>query len=285
MTILQSLYLGIIQGLTEFLPISSTAHLVLAADFAPGFLAFTHQPPHAFDVALHIGTLLAVLFYFRADWARLILGGLDVLRTREVNGDVNRRLAVLVVLGCVPAGIAGLLLQKQVEALADPRQNPVSYLVMAMTLIGVALLMAWIDRVSRRTRSLKNIGTGEALFIGLAQAVALIPGVSRSGATITAGLVTGLTREAAARFSFLLSAPITLVATAYGCYKLVGHSGPPAVAISAGAFVAGILASGVVGWACIHFLLEFLKKRSLWVFVWYRMVLGIFLLVLWANNR
>jgi undecaprenyl-diphosphatase len=190
-----------------------------------------------------------------------------------------------VVFGCIPAGIAGLLLQKKVEALAHPQQNPVSYLVMAMTLISVALLMAWVDRVSRKTRTLKNLGTSEALFVGMAQAVALIPGVSRSGATITAGLVTGLTREAAARFSFLLSAPITLVATAYGCYKLVSHSGPPAEAISAGAFAVGILASGIVGWACIHFLLEFLKKRSLWIFVWYRMVLGVFLLVLWANNR
>jgi undecaprenyl-diphosphatase len=280
LTILQSLLLGIIQGLTEFLPISSTAHLVLA----PTFFGFA-EPPHAFDVALHIGTLLAVLVYFRADWALLAQGALATLRTREINGDPNRKLALLVVLGCIPAGIAGLLLQKKVEALAHPQQNPVSYLVMAMTLISVALLMAWVDRVSRKTRTLKNLGTSEALFVGMAQAVALIPGVSRSGATITAGLVTGLTREAAARFSFLLSAPITLVATAYGCCKLVSHSGPPAEAISAGAFAVGILASGIVGWACIHFLLEFLKKRSLWIFVWYRMVLGVFLLVLWANNR
>jgi undecaprenyl-diphosphatase len=277
LTILQSLFLGIIQGLTEFLPISSTAHLVLA----PTFFGFA-EPPHAFDVALHIGTLLAVLVYFREDWIRLIQSGLALLRTREVNGDPNRQMALLVVLGCIPAGLAGLALQKVVEPLAHPQKNPVSYLVMATTLIGVGLLMAWVDRVSRKTRSLKNLGISEALFVGMAQAVALIPGVSRSGATITAGLVTGLTREAAARFSFLLSAPITLVAAAYGCYKLVRHSGPPAEAISAVAFVVGILASGVVGWACIHFLLEFLKKRSLWIFVWYRMVLGGFLLLFYV---
>jgi undecaprenyl-diphosphatase len=276
----QSLLLGIIQGLTEFLPISSTAHLVLA----PTFFGFA-EPPHAFDVALHIGTLLAVLVYFRMDWARLVQGALAFLRTREINGDPNRQMALLVVLGCIPAGIAGLLLQKIVEPLAHPQKHPVSYLVMATTLIGVGILMAWVDRVSRKTRSLKNLGTSEVLFIGVAQALALIPGVSRSGATITAGLVTGLTREAAARFSFLLSAPITLVASAYGCYKLVRHAGPPAEAISASAFIVGILASGVVGWFCIHFLLEFLKKRSLWIFVWYRMVLGVFLLVLWAHNR
>jgi undecaprenyl-diphosphatase len=280
LTIPQSLLLGIIQGLTEFLPISSTAHLVLA----PTFFGFA-EPPHAFDVALHIGTLLAVLVYFRADWARLAQGALAILRTREINGDPDRKLAMLVILGCIPAGIAGLLVQKKVELLAHPQQNPVSYLVMATTLIGVGALMAWVDRVSRKSRSLKNLGTGEAMFVGVAQALALIPGVSRSGATITAGLLTGLTREAAARFSFLLSAPITLVAAAYGCLKLVRHSGPPAEVISAGAFVVGVVASGVVGWFCIHFLLEFLRKRSLWIFVWYRMVLGVFLLVLWANNR
>jgi undecaprenyl-diphosphatase len=279
------LYLGIIQGLTEFLPISSTAHLVLAPEFAPKFLGFTAQPPHAFDVSLHIGTLLAVALYFRADWARLLRASLALLRTRQLNDDPDRRMALLVVLGCVPAGLLGLLVERKVEALAQPQTNPISYLVMATGLIGVGLLMAWVDNRSRKTRSLKNISTGEAVFVGLAQAAALIPGVSRSGATITAGLTIGLTREAAARFSFLLSGPITAVAAAWGTLKLLHPAGPGAETIPATSFIMGIVASGVVGWACIHFLLEYLRKRSLWVFVFYRVALGVFLLVLYANNH
>jgi undecaprenyl-diphosphatase len=277
---LQSLLLGVIQGLTEFLPISSTAHLVLA----PTFFGFA-EPPHAFDVALHIGTLLAVLVYFRSDWARLVRGGLKLLAERHVNEDIDRQLALLVVLGCVPAGIAGLLLQKKVAALAQPQQNPISYLVIATALIVVGLIMAWVDRRSRKARSIKNVSLGEALFVGVAQAVALIPGVSRSGSTITAGLMIGLTRESAARFSFLLSAPITAVAAAWDGQKLLRGAVPAAESIPASAFIVGILASGVVGWFCIHFLLEFLRKRSLWVFVYYRVVLGLFLIGLYWYNR
>ncbi len=285
MTILQSLYLGIIQGLTEFLPVSSTAHLILAPELAPKFLHFTAQPPHAFDVVIQSGTLLAVLFYFRNDWARLIRGGWDALRERTVGDDPNRKLALLVVLGCVPAGIAGLLLQKKVEPLANPQRNPLGYLVIGVALIGVGLLMGWADRISRKSRGIKSLTPGEAALVGLAQATALIPGVSRSGSTITAGLLMGLNREAAARFSFLLSAPIMLVAAVWDGLKLFRGHAPAEEAIPATAMVAGIMAAGLVGWFCIHFLLEFLRKRSLWVFVYYRVVLGVFLIVLWKNNH
>jgi undecaprenyl-diphosphatase len=276
----QSLLLGVIQGLTEFLPISSTAHLVLA----PTFFGFA-EPPHAFDVALHIGTLVAVLIYFRADWARLLQGGFRLLLERRVGDDVNRQMALLVILGCIPAGLAGLLVHDEVEKLAKPQVNPISYLVIAAAMIGVGLLMAWVDRNSRKTRTTKNLSIGEAVFIGIAQAIALIPGVSRSGATITAGLTVGLTREAAARFSFLLSAPITFVAAAWGGKQLLSGSVPGAQSIPASAFITGIVASALVGWLCIHFLLEFLKKRSLWIFVFYRIVLGLFLIGLYWYNR
>jgi undecaprenyl-diphosphatase len=285
LTILQSLYLGIIQGLTEFLPISSTAHLILAPDLAPKFLGFTSHPPHAFDVVIQSGTLLAVLFYFRHDWARLFRGGIELLKERTVDDDLDRKMALLVILGCIPAGIAGLLLQKKVEPLADPQQHPASYLVMGIALIGVGLIMAWADRVSRKQRAIKNMSTGEALFVGVAQATALIPGVSRSGSTITAGLMMGLTREAAARFSFLLSAPIMLVATAWDGVKLMRGHLPGAEAIPISAVVVGILAAAIVGFLCIHFLLEYLRKRSLWAFVFYRVVLGVFLIMLYTHNR
>jgi undecaprenyl-diphosphatase len=272
--------MGVIQGLTEFLPISSTAHLVLA----PTLFGFP-EPPHAFDVALHIGTLLALLIYFRADWMRLLHGGLRLLSTRRVDDDVDRRMALMVVLGCIPAGIAGLLLEKKVDVLAQPQEHPISYLVMGVALISFGFLMGWVDRNSRKNRSVKNMSPGEATFIGAMQALALIPGVSRSGSTITGGLFIGLNREAAARFSFLLSGPIIALAAAWDGLKLLRHAVPEAESISALAFLAGILASGIVGWFCIHFLLEFLRKRSLWIFVFYRVVLGVFLIVLFTHNR
>ena len=284
MTVPQSLYLGIIQGLTEFLPVSSTAHLILAPNFAPSFLKFTEEQPHAFDVALHVGTLLALLIYFRAEWGRLIRGGLSLLRERTVDDDIDRKMALLIVLGCIPAAIAGPLLEKRVDELSDPHHHPASYLVMGVVFIVFGLLMGWVDRVSRKTRSVKNLSPGEAAFVGVAQAIALIPGVSRSGATITAGLVTGLTREAAARFSFLLSAPVVAGAAAWTGLKLLRHAVPGEEALSAGVFIAGILASAVVGWFCIHFLLEFLRKRTLWVFVFYRVVLGIFLIAFFIRG-
>jgi undecaprenyl-diphosphatase len=142
-----------------------------------------------------------------------------------------------------------------------------------------------VDSNSRKTRSMKSLRPGDATFIGLAQAVALIPGVSRSGSTITAGLMVGLTREAAARYSFLLSAPIIFVAAAWDSVKLLRHAVPTEAVIPASAFIVGIIASGVVGWLCIHFLIEFLRKRSLWVFVFYRLVLGAFLIGLYWHNH
>lgn len=278
MTLPESFVLGVIQGLTEFLPVSSTAHLVLA----PTLFGWA-DPPHAFDVALHIGTLLAVLVYFRAEWARLARGAVGLLAARREE-DVDQRMALLVILGCIPAGIAGLLFQKKVETLAQPQEHPISYLVMAAMLIAFGLLMGWVDRHSRRKRSLQSFSPGEAVFVGAAQAIAVIPGVSRSGSTITAGLMMGLTREAAARFSFLLAAPVIFAAAAWDGLKLVRHA-VPGEAIGAGAFLVGIATSAVVGWFCIHFLLEFLRRRSLWIFVFYRVVLGIFLIALYLHNH
>jgi undecaprenyl-diphosphatase len=280
LTVPQSLYLGIIQGLTEFLPVSSTAHLVLA----PTLFGFA-DPPHAFDVALHLGTLIALLIYFREEWLRLLRGGVRLLAERRIDEDIDQRMALMVVLGCIPAGIAGFLLEKKVDALSQPQEHPSAYLIMAIALIGFGLLMGWVDHISRKSRSVKNLSPGEATLIGVVQALALIPGVSRSGSTITGGLFVGLTREAAARFSFLLSGPIIAVAAAWDGLKLIRHTVPGEEAISAAAFLAGIIASAIVGWFCIHFLLEYLRRRSLWIFVYYRVVLGIFLIALFMHNR
>jgi undecaprenyl-diphosphatase len=272
--------MGVIQGLTEFLPVSSTAHLVLA----PTLFGFA-DPPHAFDVALHLGTLFALLLYFRSEWGRLFRGGIGLVTERRIDDDIDRKMALLVVLGCIPAGIAGYLLEKRVDELSNVQKHPISYLVMGVALIAFGLLMGWADRNSRKTRSIKNMSPGEATFIGVMQALALVPGVSRSGSTITGGLMIGLSREAAARFSFLLSAPIIAVAAAWDGLKLLRHAIPEGETITAAAFVTGIVASAIVGWFCIHFLLEFLRKRSLWVFVFYRVVLGIFLIVLFTHNH
>jgi undecaprenyl-diphosphatase len=272
--------MGVIQGLTEFLPVSSTAHLVLA----PTLFGFA-DPPHAFDVALHVGTLIALVIYFREDWARLLRGVGRLASERRPAEDPDQKMALMVVLGCIPAGISGVLLDKKVEQLAQPETHPSAYLVMAIGLIAMGLLMGWVDRISRKARTIKNMTLGEAMLVGVAQALAVIPGVSRSGSTITAGLFVGLTREAAARFSFLLSAPVIAGAAAWDGLKLMRHAVTGEEAISAAALAAGVLASGIVGWFCIHFLMEYVRKRTLWIFVYYRVVLGIFLIGLWVHNR
>jgi undecaprenyl-diphosphatase len=272
--------MGVIQGLTEFLPVSSTAHLVLA----PSLFGFG-DPPHAFDVVLHAGTLIALLIYFREDWARLLKGALRLVQERRIDRDIDQRMALLVLLGCIPAGIVGLLFEKKVDELAQPETHPYAYLVMGVVLILFGLLMGWVDSLSKKARSIKNMTPGEATLVGVLQAFAVIPGVSRSGSTITAGLLVGLTREAAARFSFLLSGPLIAAAVLWEGQKLLRHTVVGEEALSAAAMAVGILSSAVVGYFCIHFLLEYLRKRSLWVFVYYRVVMGIFLIALFWHDR
>jgi undecaprenyl-diphosphatase len=261
--LLQAVVMGIVQGLTEFLPISSSAHLILVPRLM-GWRDFGLS----FDVALHIGTLAALLLYFAPDWTRLARS----FRPRA--GDVTlveRRLAGCIVLGCVPAVLAGVLLEDAAETLF---RNP---LVIVGPMIAMALLMWVADRFCKHVRTLDQMRWQDALWIGCAQALALVPGVSRSGSTLTAGMAAGFRREDAARFSFLLSAPITAGAVLFKLRDLLSTGLPAQERLL---FAAGILTSGVVGYLCIAFLLSYLRRGSLLVFVLYRLALGVVLLAL-----
>jgi undecaprenyl-diphosphatase len=272
-----SLLLGVIQGLTEFIPVSSTAHLILAPQFIP-----MEQPSHTFDVALHFGTLIAVVAYFWSDWMKLFQNTGRILVERRIGAEPGRRLALFVVLACIPAVVAGLLFNKKIEQFADPDSHPVSFLVIGCSVLGVGLLMWWADAYSRKARSERHLAGFDAWFIGAAQALALIPGVSRSGATITAGLITGLTREAAARFSFLLSTPIIAGALVFKAKDLL-ETGLPGGDWTP--YLVGSAASGIVGYLCIRFLLGYIRTRPLTIFVGYRVFLGIFLIGLYFFNH
>lgn len=257
--------LASLQGFTEFLPISSSAHLILVP-------VLSDWPDQGldFDVAVHVGTLAAVALYFRHELGVMFVDWLRSLRRRELVGE--SRLAWAVLWGTVPVGAAGLLFSHVVEhALRSP-------LVIACTTIGFGLLLWWADARGTRQRSEHMLGWRDVLIIGVAQAVALIPGTSRSGITMTAGLMLGLTREAAARFSFLLSIPVIVLAGGYESLKLV-RSGS---AVDWSALVVGALLSAVMAYLCIHFFLKLLARIGMLPYVMYRLVLGVVLLaVFW----
>jgi undecaprenyl-diphosphatase len=255
-TVFQALILGILQGLAEFLPISSSAHLALA----PWILHWP-DPGLAFDVALHFGTLLAVLWYFRAEWLRLILAAKDIIVTRRVETDEQRRVLFLIV-ATIPGAIAGLALEKQAEStFRDPR-------LVAAALMVMGVLLWWVDRYCARDRVLTNMSWTDALLVGLAQMFAIIPGVSRSGSTITAGRALRFTREDAAVFSFLMSMPIIAAAAVLKMPQALREQGLSAPMIT------GVVASAVSGWLAISVLLRFVTTRSYGIFAVYRVVLG-----------
>lgn len=269
MSIFQAIVLGIIQGLTEFLPVSSTAHLIVIPD-----LLHWRDPGLAFDIALHVGTLAAVLIYFYRDWIQILANGLGFT---TAGGDPelrhNRHLLWYLILGTLPAGIAGLALQKAADS--NLRTLP----IIGASAILVGLFLWWADHASRGQKKMDHVGIADSLTIGFLQILAIIPGVSRSGITISGGLVRGLDRPTAARFSFLLSTPIILGAAAKDAFDLLRHKEaiPHDMQI---AFVAGIIASGIVGTATIAFFLNYLRSRSLNVFVAYRIIFGIIVLAL-----
>ncbi len=257
---LQALVLAAVQGVTEFLPISSSGHLILV----PFFLKWPDQGL-AFDIATHVGTLLAILVYFRGDVRDLVLGFFTG-QPRSADGDYNpRHLAWMIVLATVPSGIAGLLLKDWVETQAR------SALLVAGTTIFYGVLLGVADRLGRHAKRLGEIGWQAALVIGVAQALAIIPGTSRSGITITAALLLGLTRPSAARFSFLLGIPVFSLAAAKQALDLFESGVTAAELIPMGV---GLVASAVIGYAVIAWLLTWLRSRSLTVFVVYRLILG-----------
>jgi len=278
-TLVQAVILGIVQGLTEFVPISSSAHLIIIP-----WLFGWDDPGLAFDVALHLGTLVALLWFFAADWARLVRAGIASIVERRIGDDSDRRLAWLLVIGSIPGGIAGALGESKIEELFH--QPGVAHTPQAMTamaiviaLLGAALFLA--ERVARHIRGLAQVSLKDAIMIGLAQALAIFPGVSRSGSTITAGLGLGLRREAAARFSFLLAAPIVAGAGLKSLLDVYSELKIGAMAQSElFLFAIGFVAAAISGYLCIKFLLLFLQKNSTDVFVYYRWLLAVLLIIL-----
>lgn len=261
MNVFEAVVLGVVQGLAEFLPISSSAHLSLVP-----FIFGWEDPGLAFDVALHLGTLAAVLWYFRQQWIDLTKAGFGILRSRKVETEDQWR-AVYIVIATIPGAIGGLLLQEYAETVF---RNP---LITAFTLIVLGIILWAADRYAPQKRELTGLRWTDALLIGLAQVCALIPGVSRSGSTMTAGRALGFDRTSAATFSFLMSMPITAAAAVVKVPEALreGITLP---------IVVGILASGISGWLAISVLLKYVSSKSFGVFAVYRVVLGVVILAL-----
>jgi undecaprenyl-diphosphatase len=260
--------LAVLQGITEFLPISSSAHLALA----PWLLKWPDQTL-VYDIALHFGTLAAVLLYFWRDLVQLTVQGFGGSYNHDPELAKNRKLFWLIGAATVPAGVAGLLVQDLAEN--SWRNNRI--LIGAM-LVGVGLLMWVADRLGKRRKGIGEIGAADAMIIGAAQALALVPGTSRSGITITAGLFRSIDRPGAARFSFLLSTPAVAAAAAKALWDLIKQGGVPADLRVP--FALGILLSAVTGWLVIGFLLQFLQDHTLKFFVYYRIIFGIIVIAL-----
>lgn len=273
MPLYQAIILALVQALTEFLPVSSTAHLILFPWFA-GW----QDPGLAFDVALHAGTLLALVFYFFKDWLTLLLCGfgLNFPATAKPEDIVhNRKMFWYLVIGTIPAGVAGLVFHHEIEEkLRQPK-------IIAVSLVLIALLMWWADSKKDLTRKEGDSNLGDALTIGTAQALALWPGVSRSGITITTGLFRRLTRAAATRFSFILSVPAVAGAVVMELPKLIKMHKAGGLDLPLSTLAISVLVSGVAGYFVIAFFLRYLQTRTLKVFVVYRLVFGMMILV-WA---
>ena len=259
---LQVLVLALVQGVTEFLPISSSAHLILV----PVLTDWSDQGL-AFDVAVHVGTLSAVVTYFRHELRRMAIEWLGSVTGGGLTADA--RLAWAVLFGTIPVGLAGLVFEGLIETQLR------SAFVIALATIGFGLLLGWADLSGRRGRDEHTIGWRDVLVIGIAQALALIPGTSRSGITMTAGLAVGLTRKAAARFSFLLSIPVIVLAGGLETLELMRA---PAEA-RWDVLLLGALISALSAYLCIHLFLKLLDRIGMWPFVLYRVVLGAWLLL------
>lgn len=258
MSTLQAAILGLVQGLGEFLPISSSAHLVLIP-----WLFKWNDPGLTFDIALHIGTLIAVAIYFWKDWLKLITKGLTDVRSTE------GKLFWYLVAATIPGAVVGFLLEKKAETIF---REPI---LIATMLILLGVLLYWADRRGVKHIEMNRITFRTSLFIGLSQALAIIPGVSRSGITMTMGLLMGLTREGAARFSFLLAAPIIFGAALVKLPFLI--SNPSILTIN---FIIGILVSFVIGILSIGFLLRYVQTNNFLPFAWYRFILGSLVIVI-----
>jgi undecaprenyl-diphosphatase len=279
-TIFQAALVGLLQGLTEFIPISSSAHLELAPWIA-GWETNGLVGSLEFDVFLHLGTLVALLVYFFRDWLHYIGAWLASVRERRIGDDPDRKIAWLLIAATIPAGIIGFTLEGVIEQ-AFHGDNDLARLAIAAFLVVGAAALYLADRLGQRHRGLDDMTAPTALAIGLSQALALLPGISRSGATITAGLALGLTREAAARFSFLLATPITLGAGVYGSWSLFQE---PLARSDWIAIAVGFAVAAGTGLAAIGFLLAWLRRRSVAVFSLYRVAFAAVIVVLVLAGR
>lgn len=261
MTISQAMVYGIIQGLGEFLPISSSAHLIIAP-----WLFGWKDPGLSFDVALHLGTLVAVVIFFWKDWfvlARAALGG---------QKSIEAKLFWYLVIATIPGAIIGKALEGTAESAF---RNP---LLIGIMLIVMGIILYIVDRIGRKELHIEDVRFGNSFLIGMSQAIAIIPGVSRSGITMSTGLLLGLTRESAARFSFLLSVPIILGAGLLKIKDLL-HTQVQIVPFSV-----GIITSAIVGLLSIKFLLEYLKNKGFGIFVWYRIIIGLLVIFIYVKD-
>jgi undecaprenyl-diphosphatase len=274
MLLWQAVILAIVQGLTEFLPVSSSAHLILLPWLSHGHIP---DPGLAFDVALHLGTLIAVVLYFLREWVQLILCGLGFhypQRAPEHQVMQNRRLFWYLVAGTIPGALVGFLFEHRIEEyLRDP-------VPIAIAMIAIALLMWYAEYSSRMDRHIEQTSLGDSLIIGTGQALALFPGVSRSGITISCGLFRGMTREAAARFSFLLATPLIAGAAAVEVPKLIKAHRAGALDLTMSTLAISVAVSAIVGYIVIAFFLRYLQTRTLKIFIYYRILFGIVVLLL-----
>jgi undecaprenyl-diphosphatase len=274
-SILQAIVLGLVQGATEFAPVSSSGHLILVP-WIFGWAQFGDVGlQKSFDVALHVGTLIGALVYFRHDVARYAAAWFRSIRARRMSTP-DERIAWALFIGTIPGAIAGALFESVIEEkLGAP-------LLIALMLVAFALLLVWVDRRSRSDRAFGTIGPRDGLLLGAAQALALQPGVSRSGVTITVGRFVGLSRDGAARFAFLMSLPITTGALLFKWFDVQGDGGIPADLRAP--FFWGIVASGITGYIAVWGTLKLVRTHSFLPFVLYRLALGVSILLLLATG-
>ncbi|MGI8869393.1 MAG: undecaprenyl-diphosphate phosphatase [Mycobacteriales bacterium] len=266
MNIGEGAILGVVQGLTEFLPVSSTAHLRIVPAFARW-----RDPGSAFSAVIQLGTMLAIVVYFWRDICRIVLVWFRGLRDKSVRPSLDYRMGWYVIFATIPVGVFGLIFRHQITT------GGRNLWLISSALIALALVLLAAERVGTRTRTEDDITLRDGLIVGLAQAASLVPGVSRSGSTITAGLFCGLTREAAARFSFLLSVPAVVLSGLFELKDIGGKDSP-----SVGPTVMATILAFVVGLASIHWLLRFLGRHSTFAFIGYRVLLGAVVLILLA---
>jgi undecaprenyl-diphosphatase len=271
MNFIQAIILGIVQGLTEFLPVSSSAHLVIV----PYLLNWTLDPEKAFvfNVLIQLGTLVAVIVYFWSDLVAIFRSVIQGIKEKEPFKEVDSRLGWYIVLGTIPAGLAGMILKERVEEAFG------SHVITAILLLGTAILLVLAELLSKKAKNLDKMTWQDSLIVGIFQALAIFPGISRSGATISGGMLKGYTREAAARFSFLLSIPIMLAA---GLLSVIDLVRADFFLDFLPVLILGFVIAGVIGYLSIRWLLNYVKKNTFFGFAIYCVILSAVTLIVTA---